>query len=382
MGGWACGRGHFHRAAFDDHNYYMIGIYCPKRFLAQSLAYRIDCRVMVSWVYWRGGCDWTSGWWGINRDGTWFLDDEDDQGGGIAARRFRPKFMSMKERAHLLDTDETVKSAAKALKSCWVDVDSFGLEWFRSEPDALNQFSLIAEKVSRIGRTLVETTEIGWTNYDVEERRHLLMLRRWYSWDPETQGKLTQCLLVNNLKTSLWEGLLFDTYLPKEFKGCLYHGTTLLNCIRIRHEGFKASKSGALGPGVYLSPSLKKATAYPKYKKGERREKDELDVVIRAKLNKQPQHIAVVLKYDAMELAILREADAVVIRSGNDVFAGKLPEICVREPVHVDALEFAYSLPDQEEDWLAACFFPMEDLASVSASAAASASASSNSTAG
>uniref|UniRef100_A0A4W4GT92 PARP catalytic domain-containing protein n=1 Tax=Electrophorus electricus TaxID=8005 RepID=A0A4W4GT92_ELEEL len=42
----------------------------------------------------------------------------------------------------------------------------------------------------------------------------------------------------------------------------MYHGTTLTNALKITRGGFLPSSNGMLGPGVYLSWSLQKASAY------------------------------------------------------------------------------------------------------------------------
>ncbi|XP_034750342.1 uncharacterized protein LOC117958180 [Etheostoma cragini] len=46
----------------------------------------------------------------------------------------------------------------------------------------------------------------------------------------------------------------------------MYHGTTRHNAQLILANGFKQSEEGMLGPGVYLSRDLQKASAYPKHK--------------------------------------------------------------------------------------------------------------------
>ncbi|CAL8316692.1 unnamed protein product [Arctogadus glacialis] len=43
----------------------------------------------------------------------------------------------------------------------------------------------------------------------------------------------------------------------------MYHGTTWTNATTIQRDGFKQSKKGMLGRGVYLSCDLKKASRYP-----------------------------------------------------------------------------------------------------------------------
>lgn len=45
----------------------------------------------------------------------------------------------------------------------------------------------------------------------------------------------------------------------------MYHGTTMANALKIQSDGFVPSKDSMLGPGVYLSRDLKKASAYPKH---------------------------------------------------------------------------------------------------------------------
>ena len=42
----------------------------------------------------------------------------------------------------------------------------------------------------------------------------------------------------------------------------MYHGTDIFSGYAILNEGFKASKDGPLGAGVYLSQSLNKASVY------------------------------------------------------------------------------------------------------------------------
>ncbi|KAM6914457.1 uncharacterized protein PEZ65_014836 [Lycodopsis pacificus] len=47
-------------------------------------------------------------------------------------------------------------------------------------------------------------------------------------------------------------------------KYVMYHGTTSRNAQSILAHGFSQSEDGMLGPGVYLSRDLQKASAYPK----------------------------------------------------------------------------------------------------------------------
>ncbi|RXN03434.1 GCRV-induced 2i-like protein [Labeo rohita] len=49
----------------------------------------------------------------------------------------------------------------------------------------------------------------------------------------------------------------------------MYHGTTMLNAIRIMTEGFSPSFDGMLGPGVYVTRSFEKASRYPLHSNGE-----------------------------------------------------------------------------------------------------------------
>ncbi|KAM7387477.1 hypothetical protein PAMA_009882 [Pampus argenteus] len=46
-------------------------------------------------------------------------------------------------------------------------------------------------------------------------------------------------------------------------KYVMYHGTTSTNAEAILASGFRQSKDGMLGPGVYLSRDLEKASRYP-----------------------------------------------------------------------------------------------------------------------
>ncbi|CAL8305205.1 unnamed protein product [Merluccius merluccius] len=43
----------------------------------------------------------------------------------------------------------------------------------------------------------------------------------------------------------------------------MYHGTSQANAHAIRSDGFRQSQKGMLGPGVYLSRDLNKASRYP-----------------------------------------------------------------------------------------------------------------------
>lgn len=43
----------------------------------------------------------------------------------------------------------------------------------------------------------------------------------------------------------------------------MYHGTTKDNAKAIHDNGFRQSEDGMLGPGVYLSRDLQKASRYP-----------------------------------------------------------------------------------------------------------------------
>ncbi|CAJ1052982.1 hypothetical protein D5F01_LYC18128 [Xyrichtys novacula] len=59
----------------------------------------------------------------------------------------------------------------------------------------------------------------------------------------------------------------------------MYHGTTKLAAQSIRDNGFRQSEDGMLGPGVYLSRDLAKASRYPiKHPEWDR-------VVIRVRVN-------------------------------------------------------------------------------------------------
>ncbi|KAF3699734.1 hypothetical protein EXN66_Car015421 [Channa argus] len=46
-------------------------------------------------------------------------------------------------------------------------------------------------------------------------------------------------------------------------KYVMYHGTSRMNAQTILASGFRQSKDGMLGPGVYLSRDLQKASRYP-----------------------------------------------------------------------------------------------------------------------
>uniref|UniRef100_A0A3B4CT08 PARP catalytic domain-containing protein n=1 Tax=Pygocentrus nattereri TaxID=42514 RepID=A0A3B4CT08_PYGNA len=50
----------------------------------------------------------------------------------------------------------------------------------------------------------------------------------------------------------------YETYI-------MFHGTTLRNALQIIQNGFVPSQSGMLGPGVYVTRSFQKASAYPKH---------------------------------------------------------------------------------------------------------------------
>lgn len=44
----------------------------------------------------------------------------------------------------------------------------------------------------------------------------------------------------------------------------MYHGTSFQSALLILQNGFRQSQKGMLGPGVYVTRSFQKATAYPK----------------------------------------------------------------------------------------------------------------------
>ena len=46
-------------------------------------------------------------------------------------------------------------------------------------------------------------------------------------------------------------------------KAIMYHGTTMSNAFRIQQDGFKPSVDGMLGPGVYVTPDIRKAAQHP-----------------------------------------------------------------------------------------------------------------------
>ncbi|XP_038594397.1 uncharacterized protein LOC119917986 [Micropterus salmoides] len=57
-----------------------------------------------------------------------------------------------------------------------------------------------------------------------------------------------------------------DTSMNQEFRGkkyIMYHGTTRKNAEAIESDGFRQSKDGMLGRGVYLSRDVEKASCYP-----------------------------------------------------------------------------------------------------------------------
>ncbi|RXN03435.1 GCRV induced gene 2i protein [Labeo rohita] len=56
---------------------------------------------------------------------------------------------------------------------------------------------------------------------------------------------------------------------PGRRKYIMYHGTTMRRALRIQREGFKRSSDGMLGPGVYLSRDIDKASHYPKDDRGQ-----------------------------------------------------------------------------------------------------------------
>uniref|UniRef100_A0A8C4RMR7 PARP catalytic domain-containing protein n=1 Tax=Erpetoichthys calabaricus TaxID=27687 RepID=A0A8C4RMR7_ERPCA len=51
----------------------------------------------------------------------------------------------------------------------------------------------------------------------------------------------------------------------------MYHGTTKRKAQKIKKQGFKRSKTGMLGPGVYVSRDIRKASRYPTRAKPENR---------------------------------------------------------------------------------------------------------------
>ncbi|XP_073705482.1 grass carp reovirus (GCRV)-induced gene 2q [Garra rufa] len=60
-------------------------------------------------------------------------------------------------------------------------------------------------------------------------------------------------------------------YYPGRRKYIMYHGTTMRRALRIQREGFRCSSKGMLGPGVYLSRDIEKASRYPKDDRGQQR---------------------------------------------------------------------------------------------------------------
>ncbi|KAK2900689.1 hypothetical protein Q8A67_008804 [Cirrhinus molitorella] len=58
---------------------------------------------------------------------------------------------------------------------------------------------------------------------------------------------------------------------PGRRKYIMYHGTTMRRALRIQREGFRPSSGGMLGPGVYLSRDMEKASRYPEDDRGRQR---------------------------------------------------------------------------------------------------------------
>ncbi|TRY95505.1 hypothetical protein DNTS_026162 [Danionella cerebrum] len=54
-----------------------------------------------------------------------------------------------------------------------------------------------------------------------------------------------------------------EDYHPGRRFYTMYHGTTMETAQNIKHEGFRPSSDGMLGPGVYVSRSFDKAARYP-----------------------------------------------------------------------------------------------------------------------
>uniref|UniRef100_A0A673KMV7 Grass carp reovirus (GCRV)-induced gene 2l n=1 Tax=Sinocyclocheilus rhinocerous TaxID=307959 RepID=A0A673KMV7_9TELE len=72
-------------------------------------------------------------------------------------------------------------------------------------------------------------------------------------WDPR---RITDIDLISPMQE--------DYKVPVEGKVYrMYHGTSRENAEKIKVSGFKQSSGGMLGPGVYLSRDLKKASRYP-----------------------------------------------------------------------------------------------------------------------
>uniref|UniRef100_A0A8C4RJS2 PARP catalytic domain-containing protein n=1 Tax=Erpetoichthys calabaricus TaxID=27687 RepID=A0A8C4RJS2_ERPCA len=73
------------------------------------------------------------------------------------------------------------------------------------------------------------------------------------------------------LKICFFPGLKRNTKPINYNDYIMYHGTTKRKAQKIKKQGFKRSKTGMLGPGVYVSRDIRKASRYPTRAKPENR---------------------------------------------------------------------------------------------------------------
>ena len=111
----------------------------------------------------------------------------------------------------------------------------------------------------------------------------------------------------------------------------LYHGTSLNAAIEIVRNGFIRSKKGMLGPGVYMTPSLQKARAYPK-----QNSRKKLVLVVGLYISRPILVLKPEMVIKGQMPPRLAETEAtVLVQSGTGITPSGLPEMCVRSPEDV-----------------------------------------------
>lgn len=116
----------------------------------------------------------------------------------------------------------------------------------------------------------------------------------------------------------------------------MYHGTSRENAANIQREGFRRSVDGMLGPGVYLSRDLQKASRYPL------RLCEHQRVVLRCKV-----YVGKVKRIDYQNHPMQRTwhengYDTAWCPPNCDMVESNLEEDCVWDPVNITVIDEIY----------------------------------------
>uniref|UniRef100_A0A665T8I8 Grass carp reovirus (GCRV)-induced gene 2e n=1 Tax=Echeneis naucrates TaxID=173247 RepID=A0A665T8I8_ECHNA len=124
----------------------------------------------------------------------------------------------------------------------------------------------------------------------------------------------------------------------------MYHGTTSRNAQRIRTSGFQQSADGMLGPGVYLSRDLQKASRYPI----DHPEYDRVVIKVTVKVGK-----VVVINRQGHPLQKTWHAhgyDTAWVPPNCGMVKSGLEENCIWDPRQIEIINFIKPLPPQPRD--------------------------------